>query len=67
MKVNPEAQLKMCRFQFMKLKKNNDILCEAINSAEEHLTSISKETGTPYAREANEALEKIKLLKEKLT
>jgi hypothetical protein len=51
----------------MKLKKNNDILCEAINSAEEHLTSISKETGTPYAREANEALEKIKLLKEKLT
>jgi hypothetical protein len=36
-KINPEAQLKMCRFQFMKLKANNDLLCEAINLAEESL------------------------------
>ncbi len=37
MKIKAESQLKACRFQFMKLKASNDILCEAINIATEEL------------------------------
>lgn len=60
------GQLKTCRFQLGRMVANNKILCDAINIAESHLLSIAEETGTPYAREASQALEKIKELKEKL-
>lgn len=37
MKVKPEAQLKACRFQFMKQVDNNRVLSEIIILAEEEL------------------------------
>jgi hypothetical protein len=75
MKIKPEAQLKMARFQFMKLKANNDVLCEAINIAENTLKSLSHES---YKEKnllpdcachtvVDKAVEKIEELKSKLT
>lgn len=72
MKVKAEAQLKSCRFQFWKLKANNDILCEIVNTAQDALGEISYHPpkilpDCACHTVSDKAITRIAELKEKLT